>query len=69
MRLLKCRHCLSAVVTRIEVKDKNDAADVAGAQAVFDGIAIEGPTISEMPVVDLLSGFDEQVEHEAHRHG
>jgi hypothetical protein len=58
---------LSAVVTRIEVKDKNDAADVAGAQAVFDGIAIEGPTISEMPVVDLLSGFDEQVEHEAHR--
>jgi hypothetical protein len=31
---------LSAVVTRIEVKDKNDAADMAGAQAVFDGIAI-----------------------------
>jgi len=58
---------LSAVVTRIEVKDKNDAADMAGAQAVFDGITIEGPTISEMPVVDLLSGFDEQVEQEAHR--
>ncbi|MGB5520662.1 MAG: DUF1214 domain-containing protein, partial [Gammaproteobacteria bacterium] len=58
---------LSAVVTRIEVKDPNDAADMAGAQAVFDGITIEGPTISEMPVVDLLSGFDEQVVQEAHR--
>jgi len=58
---------LSAVVTRIEVKDKNDAADIAGAQAVFDGITIDGPTISEMPSVDLLSGFDEQVAQEAHR--
>jgi len=58
---------LSAVVTRIEVKDKNDAADMAGAQAVFDGITIEGPTISEMPSVDLLSGFDEQVAREANR--
>jgi hypothetical protein len=58
---------LSAVVTRIEVKDKDDAADMAGAQAVFDGIKIEGPTISEMPVVDLLSDFDEQVAQEAHR--
>jgi hypothetical protein len=58
---------LSAVVTRIEVKDKHDAADMAGAQAVFDGITIEGPTISEMPSVDLLSGFDEQVAQEAHR--
>ena len=58
---------LSAVVTRIEVKDKNDAADLAGAQAVFDGITIEGPTIGEMPVVDLLSGFDEQVVQEANR--
>jgi len=58
---------LSAVVTRIEVKDKNDAADLAGAQAVFDGITIEGPTIGEIPVVDLLSGFNEQVAQEAHR--
>ena len=58
---------LSAVVTRIEVKDQNDAADMAGAQAVFDGITIEGPTIGGMPVVDLLSGFDEEVEQEAHR--
>jgi hypothetical protein len=56
---------LSAVITRIEVKDPTDAADMAGAQAVFDGITIEGPTIREMPVVDLLSGFDEQVAQEA----
>jgi hypothetical protein len=56
---------LSAVVTRIEVKNPNDAADIAGAQAVFDGITIEGPTISDMPAVDLLSGFDEQVAQEA----
>jgi hypothetical protein len=56
---------LSAVVTRIEVKDKNDAADMAGARAIFDGIMIEGPTISEMPAVDLLSGFDEQVAQDA----
>jgi hypothetical protein len=58
---------LSAVVTRIEVKDPNNAADMAGAQAVFDGITIEGPTIREMPTVDLLSGFDEQVAREAHK--
>jgi hypothetical protein len=58
---------LSAVVTRIEVKDQNDTADLADAQAVFDGISIEGPTISEMPVVDLLSGFDEQVAKEARK--
>jgi len=58
---------LSAVVTRIEVKDSTDAADMAGAQAVFDGITIEGPTIREMPAVDLLSGFDEQVAQEANK--
>jgi hypothetical protein len=58
---------LSAVITRIEVKDPNDATDMAGAQAVFDGITIEGPTISEMPKVDVLSGFDEQVVQEANK--
>jgi hypothetical protein len=58
---------LSAVITRIEVKDPKDAADMAAAQAVFDGITIEGPTIREMPVVDFLSGFDEQVAQEANK--
>jgi hypothetical protein len=58
---------LSAVITRIEVKDPNDAVDLAGAQAVFDGVTIEGPTIKELPAVDLLSGFDEQVAQEANK--
>lgn len=58
---------LSAVVTRIEVKDPSDALDMAAAQTVFDGITIEGPTIRQLPVVDLLSGFDEQVAREANR--
>jgi len=56
---------LSAVITRIEVKDKNDPTDMAAALAVFDGLTIEGPAISQLPVVDLLSEFDEQVVREA----
>ena len=56
---------LSAVILRIEVKDKNDADDMAGALAVFDGMTIEGPVISQLPVVDVLSEFDEQVVQEA----
>jgi hypothetical protein len=58
---------LSAVVLRIEVKDKNDPADLADALSVFDGITIEGPAISQLPVVDILSEFDEQVAQEASR--
>ena len=58
---------LSTVITRIEVKDKKDAADMAGARAVFEGITIEGPTISKMPEVDVLSGIDEPVEQEANK--
>jgi len=56
---------LSAVILRIEVKDKSDADDMAAALAVFDGITIEGPAISQFPVVDVLSEFDEQVAQEA----
>ena len=56
---------LSAVIVRIEVKDKNDPADLNDALAVFDGLSIEGPAISEFPVVDVLSEFDEQVKQEA----
>jgi len=58
---------LSAVIVRIEVKDKNDSADYDDALAVFDGLSIEGPVISEFPVVDVLSEFDEQVVQEADR--
>jgi len=56
---------LSAVIVRIEVKDKNDPADLNDALAVFDGLSIEGPAISAFPVVDVLSEFDEQVAQEA----
>jgi hypothetical protein len=58
---------LSAVIVRIEVKDANDLADMADALSVFDGVTIEGPVIEQMPVVDVLSVFDEQVEKEALR--
>jgi len=58
---------LSAVILRIEVKDKNDADDLAAALAVFDGMTIEGPAISQLPVVDVLSEFDEPVAQEADR--
>jgi len=56
---------LSAVVLRIEVKDKHDADEMAAALAVFDGMTIEGPVISQLPVVDVLGEFDEQVVQEA----
>jgi len=58
---------LSAVITRIEVKDKNNPADLADALSVYDGLTIEGPAISRLPVVDLLSGFDERVVQEAEK--
>jgi len=58
---------LSVVIVRVEVKDKNDTDDITAAEAVFNGIAIGGPTLSKMPELDLLSGFDEQVEKEALR--
>jgi hypothetical protein len=58
---------LSAVIVRIEVKDANDPADLADALRVFDGITIEGPVIEKIPVVDVLSDFDEQAEEEALR--
>jgi hypothetical protein len=52
---------LSTVITRIEVKDKNDPTDLADALSVYDGLTIEGPTIGQLPVVDVLSDFDERV--------
>jgi len=58
---------LSTVIVRIEVKDAKDPADLADALSVSDGITIEGPTISKMPEVDLLGGFDERVVQEANK--
>jgi hypothetical protein len=56
---------LSVVIVRVEVKDKNDPADVAAAEKVFRGITVEGPSLDSVPELDLLSGFDEKVEEEA----
>jgi len=58
---------LSVVIVRVEVKDTRDPADVAAAEAVFRGITIDGPEISSFPVVDVLSGFPDDVEKEALR--
>lgn len=56
---------LAAIIVRVEVKDLNDEKDVADAQKVFNGITVKGPTITEYPALDLLSGFDDKVEKEA----
>ncbi|WP_136806763.1 DUF1214 domain-containing protein [Desulfosediminicola flagellatus] len=64
---VKVPSLLSAVITRIEVKDKNDPADLNDALSVYDGMTIEGPTIGQFPVVDVLSDFDERVAPEAEK--
>ena len=58
---------LSTVITRIEVRDKNDPADLADALSVYEGLTIKGPAISQLPVVDVLSDFDERVVQEAEK--
>lgn len=58
---------LSVVIVRVEVKDKTDPDDVSAAEAVYDGIQIEGTGLDEMPALDLLSGFPDVVATEAHR--
>ena len=56
---------LAVVIVRVEVKDMNDAQDVADAKKVFTGITINGPAITEFPELDLLSAFEKEVEAEA----
>jgi len=58
---------LVALVVRVEVKDKNNAQDVAEAKAVFNGIGVDGPKLDKAPELDLLSGFDKKVAEEALR--
>jgi len=58
---------LSVVIVRVEVKDKLAPADVTAAEAIFRGIAIDGPSIDRVPAVDRLSGFDAAVAKEALR--
>jgi len=54
-----------ALIVRVEVKDKNDEADIKQAKAVFTGITISGPEYTEFPTLDLLSKYDEAVVTEA----
>ncbi len=58
---------LSVVIVRVEVRDKNDASDVAAAKVVFDGITISGDQPARFPQLDLLSVFPEDVADEARR--
>jgi len=59
--LIESSSMMAIVIIRVEVKDKNDSIDIASAKRVFNGINISGPEISEFPVVDVLSSFDEKV--------
>ena len=56
---------LSLVIVRVEVKDKNNAKDVADAKNIFNGITTKGPVIMEFPKLDLLSSYDEKVATES----
>ena len=56
---------LALVIVRVEVKDKGDARDVADAQQVFTGITVDGPVMTAVPKLDLLSGFDDNIKAEA----
>ncbi len=58
---------LSVVIVRVEVRDKDDPEDVAGAKAVVNGITITGEQPSEFPSLDLLSGYPVDVTDEANR--
>lgn len=58
---------LSAVIVRIEVKDKDDPEDVAAAKAVFNGLTITGNQPAEFSQLDLLSGYPADVADEANR--
>lgn len=58
---------LSVALVRVEVKDKDDADDVAAAAEIFNGISISGPTPADFPEVDVLSQFPQEVAAEAER--
>ncbi len=57
----------AVVIVRVEVKNVRDDADVGAAETVFNGITIEGPEATEVPQLDLLSAFSEEVAGEAMR--
>jgi len=59
--LIESPSMIVVVVIRVEVKNKNDSIDVEAANKIFEGINISGPEISDFPVLDVLSSFDEKV--------
>lgn len=56
---------LSIIIVRIEVKNKDDAQDVAAATRVYKSLTSSGEQPAEFPVVDVLSQFSEEVAAEA----
>ena len=66
-QLIKAPSLIVAVITRVEVKDKNNAKDVETAKQVFNGLSISGPEIKEFPKLDLLSGFEDSVANRANQ--
>jgi hypothetical protein len=58
---------LSIIIVRIEVKDKDDARDVAAATKVYKSLTSSGEQPTEYPVVDVLSQFSEEVAAEAEK--
>ena len=58
---------LAVVIARVEVRDKNDPVDVAGAKAVFAGLRISGAQPPAPPKLDLLSQYSADVVAEANR--
>ena len=56
---------LALVIVRVEVKDKEDSADVAAAKKIFTGIHVKGPVVQAFPQLDLLGDFSKEVEVEA----
>ncbi|WP_298534701.1 DUF1214 domain-containing protein [uncultured Algibacter sp.] len=66
-QLIKSPSLIAGVITRVEVKDKDNAQDVETAKQVFNGVSISGPEIKKFPKLDLLSGFEDSVANRANQ--
>ena len=55
------------MIVRVEVKNKDDAVDVAAAEKVLNGMTIHGPKPDTIPKVDLLSSFGKEFEQDEHK--
>ena len=67
LELIESPSEIAVVIVRVEVKDKNNTEDVEAASAIFKGIEITGPDITEFPTLDLLSSYSDEVITEANR--